>query len=787
MTTMTPAQVPPPAAPQPAARRPAVRTRHRIPIDVAGKHGPVWGAVNVAGWLLAGGVAGVLFHAPWPWAPGFGFLGMCGALIAAGTRNDARPYTPEAFAYRAVCWIAGSTWLTWVLTGRPSWVSAMVVLVGGTVVLDTLAPLASKRRKAASARLLAVPTPLTLNEEGARWEKLINQASKGALNVKVLGIKGWKEAPGKTIDLDMRGAPWRRLQSYCDDLAALIKLPNGGNITAARGINRGRALLHIATSDATEEERWVGADRSALSILNGLFVGWLRDGQELFADIREATWLVIGRKGSGKTTWLNSVIAWLTRCTDCIVGVIDMNSGALGVPWARAFMEGRVDHPAIEWLAGDPAEAALMARALLAVALGRKRRSGRLKRLLNVTLMPIGNGVVQMIAGKAVALPAEVVIVVDEGREIFGERAQYRQVCDDLMAVQALARDAGINLVITGLDGTSSSVSPFVKKQCEQRICLPVSDVAEIEYVLDWGAGFKPEDMPGKGKGLAKLDGAAGAVPFGGPNMLPDQVDEHAIAVAGLRPVFTDEDLADIEEALGPGVFEARWERARYLFDLDDNDEEEPKVSMRKTDPVPVPKQPGGGMDALNADLAAAANSLEVLRQEAARGPAPEQADDESWRRISPEEYATMQAFWAKTEELEAAIRSATDPVKRDALIDQLRAHRASALEGIEDTGMPEVEKARAEIDRLNAAWDMPEYRPPAEPEAAVKDWRTRARQLLKAAGAEGAGPQAIAERLQREGFSTVRQTVSDWLSGEVAKKRAVKLEYGLYAYRDAA
>ena len=66
-----------------------------------------------------------------------------------------------------------------------------------------------------------------------------------------------------------------------------------------------------------------------------------------------------------------------------------------------------------------------------------------------------------------------------------------------------------------------------------------------------------------------------------------------------------------------------------------------------------------------------------------------------------------------------------------------------------------------------------------------LADSRARMTQLLQAAGADGAGPQALAEQLQAEGHDTVRQTVAAWLTDLVDTGHAVRVRRGVYVHRD--
>jgi hypothetical protein len=73
----------------------------------------------------------------------------------------------------------------------------------------------------------------------------------------------------------------------------------------------------------------------------------------------------------------------------------------------------------------------------------------------------------------------------------------------------------------------------------------------------------------------------------------------------------------------------------------------------------------------------------------------------------------------------------------------------------------------------------------PDLPEPAGKpDPRARVMQLLGEAGPAGTTPQQITDRLQGEGYGTVRQTVAGWLAEAVESGEAVRLARGTYGIK---
>src|SRR5690606_29790533 len=120
--------------------------------------------------------------------------------------------------------------------------------------------------------------------------------------------------------------------------------------------------------------------------------------------------LAVGPTGSGKTTFLNVLIAEHLRCVDTILCVIDFNGGGLALPWLLPWRQNpdACPRPAISWVADTPNKALEMTEALLQVAKDRKAAYAHVKLASNSTLLPISAELPQW------------TVFVDEVAEILG-------------------------------------------------------------------------------------------------------------------------------------------------------------------------------------------------------------------------------------------------------------------------------------------------------------------------------------------------------------------------------
>jgi S-DNA-T family DNA segregation ATPase FtsK/SpoIIIE len=324
-------------------------------------------------------------------------------------------------------------------------------------------------------------------------------------NLKITDVEFWENGAGETYIFDLtgntKGTTRDQLRSYSDDVATKMNLPEGCGVEVLGkpGMSRGMAAVEVCRVNRLREKLMYPPVQQR-SIMNELPLGETRRGEQIGPYFRESSAFICGQKGSGKTVTIWDIIAGAIQCTDCLVWVIDLNGGAAAAPFLSAWYEGRVDRPCIDWVATTIEEVREMAIVGKAIALDRKVHYRSLKRLFNVNLMPIGNGMADQ-------PPPEILIVMDEGAEVMGSNSKKqgtdvaREAESTLRSIMDLARDAAVNIVFSGLRATADVVDPAFKAGTSIRIGMRVSDGPELAYLFDT-YDLDPKDIPEQGSGF---------------------------------------------------------------------------------------------------------------------------------------------------------------------------------------------------------------------------------------------------------------------------------------------
>lgn len=390
-------------------------------------------------------------------------------------------------------------------------------------------------------------------------------------NLGITDVRFWANGAGETYIIDLtggkRGTTIDNLRSVKKEVATKLNLPDGCGMevltavgTDGKRMGRGYAAIDISRVNVLEN-RVDYPDIRQRSILNQMPLGHTRSGVELGPYFRESSAYVWGQKGSGKTGTIYDIVAGALQCTDCLVWVIDLNKGNAARPFLKAFAEGRVDRPCIDWVATTIEEVAEMARVGLDIALDRKNFYADLKYELDLNLMPVGNGA----AGQP---PPEILIVIDEGATVLGigggqisdHAREARQVLSQIMD---LARDAAVNIVFSGLRATADVADPGFKAGTAIRIGMRVTDDAELAYGFgDYTLSGSEVPYQGSGYILCGHEDAAPQV-FKAYYLAPKRMAAIGEQVTPWRP-YLDARSAQV----GGMGYATRWQRtARALWD----------------------------------------------------------------------------------------------------------------------------------------------------------------------------------------------------------------------------
>ncbi|RKN43106.1 hypothetical protein D7294_11465 [Streptomyces hoynatensis] len=384
--------------------------------------------------------------------------------------------------------------------------------------------------------------------------------------VEVVGIEHWPTGCGYTLEVKLPagGVTRKAIAERGPALAADLDLPTGCGISVHDGLSRRLVLIKVTTKSlAGQELPFPVAEMAEVTTVNNpIPLALLSDGGAAELDLRQASTIVAGTTGTGKTNWLHRLIARLNQTNDTLVWVIDLNGGSLALPWLHAWREAQtgaegsrwsgadIPAPGVDWAASTPKEATRMLRAAVRIAKARKVAYQQHMRDADDDKLPVGP-----------TLP-EIVIVVDEGAEVAATR-EARQVMAGISEVIRIARAMAIRAVVSVLRVTQDVLpDPMVRKQASNRVCTGATEDSELGYTFGWRALSIEDAFDGPG---SLLVGTEGKAPEKGrqERITPSLIEEVCAATATRRPTLDGPSL----KAAGADYTD-RWtlERCGHLW-----------------------------------------------------------------------------------------------------------------------------------------------------------------------------------------------------------------------------
>ncbi|MFG2861571.1 hypothetical protein [Streptomyces sioyaensis] len=533
-------------------------------VDWNAGHGIVSGTLNATSGTL---VTTALAHTtamPAGWALAAGAAGAAGTALA-GVR---RGLTKATLGFRSVCWMAAGAWSSWALTsGGPTTLPALGSLAVAGIAAGTLAAGFAAHEETEQARRT---TLFHLGVRRALAEEWIDRIARVCRveNVEIVAIEHWPSGMGYTVEVKLpEGGVTRK--SIADRAAALasdLDLPTGCGLQVGEGMSRRLVLVKVTTKSmaGTELPFPLAEMTETTTVNNPIPLALLSDGGRAKLDMRQASTIVAGATGTGKTNWLHTLIALLNQTNDVLVWVIDLNGGSLGLPWLHAWREAQqhtegsrwadadIPAPGVDWLASTPAEAKRMLRAAVRIAKQRKVTYQDHMRAEDDDKLPVGPD-----------LP-EIVIIVDEGAEVAATR-EAKEVLAGTSEVIRIARAMAIRAVMSALRVTQDVLpDPMVRKMASNRVCSGATEDSELGHFFGWRALAVEDSFDGPGSLLVGTDGKA---PEKGRQwrITPSVIEEVCAATARRRPALDEPSL----KAAGD-EYEERWtlERCGHLFGL---------------------------------------------------------------------------------------------------------------------------------------------------------------------------------------------------------------------------
>ncbi|MFB7621017.1 hypothetical protein, partial [Kitasatospora sp. NPDC056181] len=347
-------------------------------------------------------------------------------------------------------------------------------------------------------------------------------------------------------------------------LGSDLDLPDGCGLQTMPGISRRRVLIQVTIRNLTGEELPFPMAEMAetTTVNNPIPLALLSDGARAEMDLRQASTIVTGPTGTGKTNWLHTLIARLDQTNDVLVWVIDLNGGSIGLPWLNAWRDAQLGRPGsrwadatipvpgVDWVASTPEEAKRMLAAAVRIAKRRKAAYQDAMRDANDDKLPVSPAV------------PEIVIVMDEGAEAAATR-EARAVLAGVSEVVRIARAMAIRAVISVLRVTQDVMpDPLVRKMASNRLATGALEDSELGHLFGWRALRAEDSFSGPGSVLA---GTEGKQPAKGRQwrITPDQIEEISALTAHRRPSLDAPSL----EAAGADYTD-RWliERCGHLW-----------------------------------------------------------------------------------------------------------------------------------------------------------------------------------------------------------------------------
>lgn len=547
------------------------------PLDWARSHGPITGALSATTGAAAAALLGTATGMPEGWPLLIGAAGAVGHGIGHSVR---RKLTLRTAVARAASWLVAGGWTTWAMAHGPlSWAAAGTLTalgVGiGAAASHTAAweEAAEEERFTAAARAAAAEMDGRRRAIAAEWQDRIKRVCMA--DVKVVAVEFWETGAGFSVEAELPGGPvtWDRISSRSRALAADARLPLGCTVHVEEGAAQGLVVFDVMTKNIMREEKLYPDDYSPLSILTGIPWCLRPNGEEIRVFLREACALLLGPPGSGKSTFMDVILAGFARCTDVLTWVIDLKQGAIGIPWVTPWLEAQgliepddPDNPApagtrpgVDWLAATPKEAIRLLKAALRINKARQLRYQKLMRQQDTTLLPISP-----------ELP-QIEIVIDEGAEALAHannrrEPEKRELAELIREVMRTTRAMGIRKVLTAVDGNLNTIGDTVVKRFSPLSLALTSGENSGHNVgkLFPKARIDSTQLNEKGAGIIGDSGANGFAPteFKGWKSLPSMVRRVVLATNDRRPTL---DQVSVEAA--GDDYRERWspERAGWL------------------------------------------------------------------------------------------------------------------------------------------------------------------------------------------------------------------------------
>ncbi|WP_435112586.1 hypothetical protein [Nocardiopsis synnemataformans] len=521
------------------------------------KHGPIMGAIN-----LSGGLWGVsaLTEAGWIEVAPVWALGLAGAGMALSqVRAHVRGLGVGNRVYRACCWVAAGGWSWWTLTHGVWDVTALSAGAGMAFVAALGAPVAADLERVREERQVHKVENQARWDLGRQWVYRLDSVCniKGA---QVKGLTKWKhEDPatgriretGYSIEflLPVGAKGWDTVNNNKAALINHLDLPVGCSISIERGKSARRVVIHVTTVNVLVKDIPLPEPKKLPASINDpLWLGLTTRGSAVQVPLKWTSGVVVGAKRQGKSNLLKTTARQALRCGDVLVMGIDPNGGELFLPFLRPWLEGKVDRPAIDWVAVDEEEAIRMLRFL------RDSVSRRRQGYSNLMWNNGGDDKLEV----SPKIP-HILLLTDESKSMSKTVKELMIELNDRCGAASISMmTSWLRAVAQGHEGLPRDLLV----QSETVLTVRVNDTSELKWAFGQGGGRIPPAGEAVAPGWGHARPQAGDQPQLYKSARSENTDcyDDALAYAEFRMPLD-------RVTVGPDahVYDSRWERAYWL------------------------------------------------------------------------------------------------------------------------------------------------------------------------------------------------------------------------------
>lgn len=310
--------------------------------------------------LAAGSVVHLLGDVvPWWMYAAGGALGATAAATTTLTRLD--DSVADGFFAGTVVAGAGG-WLAWAAVSTPWAPAQLFTLAAGGIVLGPAYGLLRWRRTTRARKQLEQRQRARAEAKTNSWSRILAKA--GAKDITIAETRPFDG--GFALDLLLSGQRSPDFSGLAGSLPSIERvaahttgLPiRPGTIQCLRGVLAHQATLIVPTRDVLGETIPLPDVEGPGSIHEPFSVGQYVGEGEILVHWRRIHALFVGMNDSGKTEFLHTHIARMSRCTDNVMWVVAGNKAVpLLAPWLLPFVRGEIDRPIFDWIASGIEEA----------------------------------------------------------------------------------------------------------------------------------------------------------------------------------------------------------------------------------------------------------------------------------------------------------------------------------------------------------------------------------------------------------------------------------------------